>query len=72
MSELVPIREAARLLRVSRGYLYRLPRNTPGLYQLGRSIRVDVDEIKDWARNHEEIEGHRVWIDLNRVAPNLQ
>jgi hypothetical protein len=46
MSESVSIREAAKALRVSRGYLYRLPRNTPGLYQFGR-VRVDVEQIKE-------------------------
>jgi excisionase family DNA binding protein len=41
--------EAAKALRVSKTYLYKLPRGTPGVYAFGRAIRYDVEQLRAWA-----------------------
>lgn len=48
--ELEDVNEAARKLRVSKTYLYKLPPDTPGVYVFGRAKRFCVDELKQWAR----------------------
>ena len=50
MSKLVNVKEAMVALKVSRGYLYKLPLGTPGIYQFGRSKRFSIEELKAWAR----------------------
>jgi hypothetical protein len=40
---------AAKALGVSKTFLYKLPRGTPGVYAFGRAIRYDVDELRAWA-----------------------
>jgi excisionase family DNA binding protein len=42
--------EAVKRLMVSKQYLYKLPRNTPGIYRFGRAIRINLEELKGWAR----------------------
>lgn len=39
------IREASQLLKMSPGFLYRLPKGTPGVYRIGGSIRIDLNEL---------------------------
>jgi len=46
----VRVKEAAKEMGVSPFFIYRLPKNTPGLYQYGRAIRVNVEELRQWAR----------------------
>jgi predicted DNA-binding transcriptional regulator AlpA len=43
------VREAARALGVSKTFLYKLPRGTPGVYVFGRAVRYDVEELRAWA-----------------------
>ncbi len=55
----VKVEEAARELGMSKYWIYRLPKDTPGLYTFGRALRVNVGELRQWAReqamrNHEE------------------
>jgi hypothetical protein len=40
---------AATRLGVSRGFLYRLPKSTPGVYKFGRALRFDIRRLKAWA-----------------------
>ena len=49
MSELVKVVQAAKELGVSRFFLYKLPKGTPGIYRLGNALRFDVAEIRAWA-----------------------
>lgn len=44
------VEEAARELNMSKYWIYRLPKDTPGLYAYGRALRVNVDELRQWAR----------------------
>lgn len=55
----VKVEQAAKELGVSKFWLYKLPRDTPGKYFYGRALRIDVAELKEWAReqtkrNHEK------------------
>jgi excisionase family DNA binding protein len=47
--QLQTVDEAARALRVSKTYLYKLPKMTPGIYRFGRSVRYDVEKLRAWA-----------------------
>lgn len=53
----IKVREAAQELGVSKFYFYRLPKDTPGLYQYGRALRVNVEELRQWARGQAKIRG---------------
>ena len=48
--ELVKVAEAASALKVSTSYLHKLPKDTPGIYHFGRSVRFSVEELKAWGR----------------------
>ncbi len=41
--------DAASLLGVSKMFLYRLPKEVPGVYRFGRAVRYDVEELRAWA-----------------------
>jgi len=41
---------AAQELGMSKYWIYRLPKDTPGLYQYGRALRVNVEELREWAK----------------------
>lgn len=43
------VSDAAQALRVSKTFLYKLPRSTPGIYVFGRAVRYDVNELRAWA-----------------------
>lgn len=47
---LLDVNGAAKLLSVSRIWLYRLPSDTPGVYCFGRTKRFDPEALKSWAR----------------------
>ncbi len=47
---IVTVREAQQILKVSREFLYRIPRECPAVLRLGRAVRIDVDRLIDWAR----------------------
>ena len=57
MRELQKVAEAARGLGVSRTFLYKLPRGTPGVYVFGRAVRYDVEELRAWAAAQAKVEG---------------
>ena len=44
------VEQAARELGISKFTIYRLPKDTPGLYQYGRALRVNVEELRQWAK----------------------
>jgi hypothetical protein len=46
----VTVRQAAKELALSTYFIYRLPKDTPGLYQYDRALRVNVEELRNWAR----------------------
>lgn len=48
---LASVKEAMAELRVSKTFLYKLPKNTPGVYRFGRSLRFSVEELRAWARD---------------------
>ncbi len=45
MQELVAVEKASQVLKLSKGFLYKLPRDTPGVYRLGRAVRFSIDEL---------------------------
>lgn len=51
--ELLTVRSASDLLKISRKKLYSL-RSCPGIIRIGRSVRIDVDKLLDWARDQTE------------------
>ena len=51
----VKVEEAARELGMSKFYIYRLPKDTPGLYRFGRALRVNVQELRDWAKGQARV-----------------
>ena len=53
--KLSTIPQAAEELCVSRRFLYSLPKTTPGLIKLGKSLRIDVRQI----RHHFELQTRR-------------
>ena len=46
--KLSTITQAAEELCVSRRFLYSLPKTTPGLVKLGKSLRMDVEQIRHY------------------------
>lgn len=44
------VAEAVKELGMSKFWIYRLPKDTPGLYFYGRALRVNVEELREWAR----------------------
>lgn len=55
MRELTNIRETARLLRVSKEFLYRAAeRNEIPVYRFGKALRFDIEEIRAWAKGTAE------------------
>jgi len=46
----VKVAVAAKELGMSTFWIYRLPKDTPGLYPYGRALRVNVEELREWAR----------------------
>ena len=46
----VMVSKAAKELGLSTYFIYRLPKETPGLYQYGRALRVNVEELRQWAK----------------------
>ncbi len=51
--ELAKVAEAASALKVSRSYLHKLPKDTPGVYRFGRSVRFSIEELKAWGRERD-------------------
>ncbi|MDR4485571.1 MAG: hypothetical protein R3B95_20655 [Nitrospirales bacterium] len=47
---------AARELGLSKFTIYRLPRTTPGIYRYGKALRVNVEELRQWAREQAQNE----------------
>lgn len=45
MQNLVAVDRASQALKVSRGFLYKLPKSTPGVYRLGRTVRICIEEL---------------------------
>lgn len=45
VQDLVAVEQASQALKLSKGFLYKLPRNTPGVYRLGRTVRFCIDEL---------------------------
>ena len=48
------VAEAAIELGMSPFWIYRLPKDTPGLYQYGRALRVNVEELRQWAKKQAQ------------------
>ena len=46
----VTVAQAAKELGMSKFFIYRLPKKTPGLYRYGRALRVNVEELRMWAK----------------------
>jgi len=57
--QLFTIPEASKRLRMSRGFLYGLSPATPGLFRIGKSVRVDLARF---------LEGLRERIDSNKSS----
>ena len=49
MGDLEKADKAAKALKVSKIYLYRLPPETPGVFRFGRAKRFDVEVLRNWA-----------------------
>ena len=47
----IKVEAAAKELGMSKYWIYRLPKDTPGVYSFGRSLRVNVGELRQWARD---------------------
>ena len=47
----VTVKQAAKELGMSKFFIYRLPKDTPGLYRYGRALRVNTAELREWAKN---------------------
>lgn len=60
--KLSTIPQAAEELSVSPRFLYSLPKTTPGLVKLGKSLRVDVEQIRHYfeRQTRGEIESNTV------------
>ncbi len=50
--------KAARALKLSTSYLFKLPKDTPGVYKFGSALRFDVAVLRQWARQRAEGGGH--------------
>lgn len=47
--------EAAKELGISKFTIYRLPKTTPGIYRYGKALRVNVKELRTWARQGNQL-----------------
>jgi hypothetical protein len=54
---LLKVQKAARALGVSKTFLYKLPRATPGIYRFGRAVRYDIEKLREWAAAQARGEG---------------
>ncbi|MCH8041691.1 MAG: hypothetical protein IH977_15310 [Nitrospinae bacterium] len=54
----VDIPVAVKETGMSKFYFYRLPKDTPGLYKYGRSLRINLDEFREWVRGKTKANGH--------------
>ncbi len=52
----VKVEQAAKELGMSKFFIYRLPKDTPGLYRYGRALRVNVQELRQWAKGQVQLE----------------
>jgi len=52
--DLATVDEAVKALRLSREFLYKLPKSTPGVHRFGRILRFDIAELRRWARTQAE------------------
>ena len=52
----VTAEKAARELGLSKFTIYRLPKDTPGLYRYGRALRINVEELRQWAKGQVHVE----------------
>jgi hypothetical protein len=52
----VKVEQAAKELGMSKFFIYRLPKDTPGLYRFGRALRVNVQELREWAKRQAYVE----------------
>ena len=52
----VKVEQAAKELGMSKFFIYRLPKDTPGLYRYGRALRVNVEELRGWAKGQVTME----------------
>ena len=48
----VKVEVAAHEMGMSKFWFYRLPRETPGLYQYGRALRVDVEKLREFMKKN--------------------
>ena len=48
------VEQAAQELGISKFKIYRLPKGTPGLYKYGKALRVNVTELRAWARSQQK------------------
>jgi hypothetical protein len=53
IKKLLKVDQAGAALQLSARFIYGLPPSTPGLYRFGRALRVDVAELRAWARAQE-------------------
>jgi hypothetical protein len=53
----VKVEVAAKELSISKFTIYRLPKDTPGLYRYGRALRVNIEELRAWARGQKRWDG---------------
>jgi hypothetical protein len=49
----VKVEPAAKELGISKFTIYRLPKSTPGIYRYGKALRVNVEELRAWARQEK-------------------
>jgi len=50
-SQLHDVPVGAKKIGMSRSYIEKLPRSTPGIYFFGRRRKINVAELKQWARD---------------------
>ena len=48
------VEQAAQELGISKFKIYRLSKDTPGLYKYGKALRVNVAELRAWAREQQK------------------
>jgi len=49
----VKVEIAAHEMGMSTYWIYRLPKDTPGLYQYGRALRVDVEKLREFMKSRQ-------------------
>lgn len=52
--DLVTVDEAVKALKLSREFLYKLPKSTPGVHRFGRILRFNLSELRRWSRSEAE------------------